>query len=101
MYEAVVLMITALWSLRCHDKSRVISVGYSMLLILYITLLRRTPEYNEEIRYHISFLPDVKVWTGNLLNVILYIPLGGTIYNMAASIKGTAFAHCFHPFSVK
>lgn len=63
-----------------------------MLLTLYITLLRRTPEYNEEIRYHISFLPDVKVWTGNLLNVILYIPLGGTIYNMAASIKGTAFA---------
>ena len=34
----------------------------------------------------------MKVWTGNLLNVILYIPLGGTIYNMAASIKGTAFA---------
>lgn len=92
VYEAVVLMITALWSLRCHDKSRVIPVGYSMLLILYITLLRRTPEYNEEIRYHISFLPDVKVWTGNLLNVILYIPLGGTIYNMVASIKGTAFA---------
>ena len=79
VYEAVVLMMTALGSLRCHDKSRVIPVGYSMLLILYITLLRRTPEYNEEIRYHISFLPDVKVWTGNLLNVILYI-------------KGTAFA---------
>ena len=53
VYEAVVLMMTALGSLRCHDKSRVIPVGYSMLLILYITLLRRTPEYNEEIRYHI------------------------------------------------
>ena len=51
VYEAVVLMMTALGSLRCHDKSRVIPVGYSMLLILYITLLRRTPEYNEEIRY--------------------------------------------------
>lgn len=32
VYEAVVLMMTALGSLRCHDKSRVIPVGYSMLL---------------------------------------------------------------------
>lgn len=92
VYEAVVLMMTALGSWRCHGKNRVIPVGYSIFLILYITLLRRAPEYNEAIRYHISSLPDVKVWTGNLLNVILYVPLGGTIYNMVASIKGTAFA---------
>ena len=92
VYEAVVLMMTALGSWRCHGKNRVIPVGYSIFLILYITLLRRAPEYNEAIRYHISFLPDVKVWAGNLLNVILYVPLGGTIYNMVASIKGTAFA---------
>ena len=38
------------------------------------------------------FQDNQLIWTGNLLNVILYIPLGGTIYNMAVSIKGTAFA---------
>lgn len=32
VYEAVVLMMTALGSLRCHDKSRVIPVGYSMIV---------------------------------------------------------------------
>lgn len=51
------------------------------LLVFYgvflITLLRREPGYNENIRLYLKLWPDADVWAGNLLNVILYIPLDG------------------------
>ena len=49
-----------------------------MFLILYITLLRRAPGYNENIRVHLKLWPNAGVWAGNLLNLILYIPFGWT-----------------------
>ena len=51
---------------------------YSVFLILYITLLRRAPGYNENIRMHLKLWPNAGVWAGNLLNLILYIPFGWT-----------------------
>lgn len=51
-------------------------MGYSVFLILYITLLRRAPGYDENIRLTLKFLPNAGLWAGNLLNLVLYIPLG-------------------------
>lgn len=52
--------------------------AYSVLLIFYITLLRRAPGYNENIRLHLKLWPNAGVWAGNLLNLILYVPFGWT-----------------------
>lgn len=54
-------------------------VFYGVFLILYITLLRREPGYNENIRLYLKLWPDADVWAGNLLNVVLYIPFGWAI----------------------
>ena len=53
--------------------------AYSVLLIFYITLLRRAPGYNENIRLHLKLWPNAGVWAGNLLNLILYVPFGWTV----------------------
>lgn len=49
-----------------------------MFLILYITLLRRAPGYNESIRLHLKLWPNAGVLAGDFLNLILYVPLGWT-----------------------
>lgn len=54
-------------------------VFYGVFLILYITLLRREPGYNENIRLYLKLWPDADVWAGNLLNVVLYIPFGWAV----------------------
>lgn len=51
---------------------------YCVFLILYITLLRRAPGYNECIRLRLKLRPNVVVWAGNLLNLVLYVPYGVT-----------------------
>lgn len=51
---------------------------YCVFLILYITLLRRAPGYNENIRLRLKLWPNAGVWAGNLLNLILYVPYGVT-----------------------
>ena len=51
---------------------------YSVFLILYITLLRRAPGYNESIRLRLKLWPNAGVWAGNLLNLLLYVPYGAT-----------------------
>ena len=43
-------------------------VFYGVFLILYITLLRREPGYNENIRLYLKLWPDADVWAGNLLD---------------------------------
>lgn len=53
---------------------------YCVFLILYITLLRRAPGYNESIRLHLKLWPNAGVWAGNLLNLILYVPYGTTCW---------------------
>lgn len=47
-------------------------------LILYITLLRRAPGYNESIRFRLKLWSNAGVWAGNLLNLLLYVPYGAT-----------------------
>lgn len=51
---------------------------YCIFLILYITLLRRAPGYNESIRLRLKQWPNAGVWAGNLLNLLLYVPYGAT-----------------------
>ena len=51
---------------------------YCIFLILYIALLRRTPIHHESIRWRLQFGVNTKSWAGNLLNILLYIPLGWT-----------------------
>ena len=74
----LVLLGTITWHNR-KDKHW-LSVAYCVFLILYITLLRRAPGYNESIRLRLKLWPNAGVWAGNLLNLILYIPYGATSY---------------------
>lgn len=60
-----------------RKRPRILS-GYCIFLILYITLLRRAPGYDESVRWSLRFWPRAGIWAGNLLNILLYIPLGWT-----------------------
>ena len=62
-------------------------MGYSVFLILYITLLRRAPGYDENVRLTLKFLPNAGLWAGDLLNLVLYIPLGWTAQKCLRSSK--------------
>ena len=76
--EIVILVALGLLAwLNRKEKSWLPSV-YSVFLILYITLLRRAPGYNENIRLHLKLWPNAGVWAGDFLNLILYVPFGGT-----------------------
>ena len=76
--ECIILIALGLLAwLNRKDKQWLLTV-YSVFLILYITLLRRAPGYNENIRLHLKLWPNAGVWAGNLLNLILYIPFGWT-----------------------
>lgn len=72
----LVLLGTIAWHNR-KDKQW-LPVVYCVFLILYITLLRRAPGYNESIRLRLKLWPNAGVWAGNLLNLILYVPYGVT-----------------------
>lgn len=67
-------------------------VAYSVFLILYITLLRRAPGYNENIRLHLKLWPNAGVWAGNLLNLALYIPFGWTSHSWKPNRKRIVIA---------
>lgn len=72
--EIVILVVLGLLAwLNRKEKS-----WLPTFLILYITLLRRAPGYNENIRLHLKLWPNAGVWAGNLLNLILYVPFGWT-----------------------
>lgn len=72
----LVLLGTIAWYDRKEHPG--LPLVYSVFLILYITLLRRAPGYNESIRLRLKLWPNAGVWAGNLLNLILYIPYGVT-----------------------
>ena len=74
---AILVALGLLAWLNRKEKSWLPTV-YSVFLILYITLLRRAPGYNEISRLHLKLWPNAGVWAGNLLNLILYVPLGWT-----------------------
>ena len=90
--EIICLVLVALIAF-CNSKdNRWFPVGYSTFLILYITLLRRAPGYNENIRLHLKLWPNAGVWAGNLLNLILYIPFGWTSQRWKPNRKKIAVA---------
>lgn len=74
---AILVVIWLLAWLNRKDKQW-FPTAYSVFMILYITLLRRAPGYNENIRLHLKLWPNAGVWAGNLLNLILYVPFGWT-----------------------
>ena len=74
--EIIFLTILGLAAWIAGRKRPRILPGYCIFLILYITLLRRAPGYDESIRWNLRFWPRAGIWAGNLLNILLYIPLG-------------------------
>lgn len=64
VYEAVVLMMTALGSLRCHDKSRVIPVGYRMNYIRYWQASGESIKTSIRTRTRIEQLTEEGHYTG-------------------------------------
>lgn len=76
--EAMLLVALGLLAWLNRKDKQWLPVVYSVFLILYITLLRRAPGYNENIRLHLKLWPNAGVWAGNLLNLILYVPFSWT-----------------------
>ena len=76
--ELAFLVILGILAWKGRRKVSWLLLGYSAFLILYITILRRAPGYDENIRLHLKFLPNAGIWAGNLLNLILYVPFGYT-----------------------
>lgn len=76
--EAMILVALGLLAWLNRKEKSWLPTAYSVFLILYITLLRRAPGYNENIRLHLKLWPNAGVWAGNLLNLILYVPFGWT-----------------------
>lgn len=76
--EIIVLSVLAIITWHNRKKYPGFPPVYCAFLILYITLLRCAPGYNESIRLSLKLWPNVGVWAGNLLNMILYVPYGVT-----------------------
>ena len=90
--EGLILVAIGLIAWTNRKKQQWLPAGYSTFLILYITLLRRAPGYNENIRLHLKLWPDAGLWAGNLLNLILYIPFGWTSWIWKHNSKKTIMA---------
>ena len=85
--EAVALLVLAVLAWLTRKQFPILPVVYSVFLVLYITLLRRAPGYDEEIRW---------LWAGNLLNLALFVPLGWTAAGLAKRrAKGILFVVLF------
>lgn len=74
--EAIGLIVLWLIVLYDQEQGRWPLVAYSVFLILYITILRRTPGCSETIKLYLRMWPNAGIWAGNLLNLFLYVPLG-------------------------
>ena len=81
--EAAALLVLAVLVWLARKRLPVLPVVYSVFLALYITLLRRAPGYDEEIRWHLAFWSGAGLWAGNLLNLALFLPLGWTAAGLA------------------
>lgn len=94
--EAVALLVLAVLAWLTRKQFPILPVVYSVFLVLYITLLRRAPGYDEEIRWHLAFWSGVGLWAGNLLNLALFVPLGWTAAGLAkCRAKGILFVVLF------
>ena len=86
--EIVILIALGLLVWLNRTEKPWLPTAYSVVLILCITLLRRAPGYNENIRLHLKLWPNADVWAGNLLNLILYVPFGWTSQRWKPDRKG-------------
>ena len=94
--EAVALLVLVVLAWLTRKRFPILPVVYSVFLVLYITLLRRAPGYDEEIRWHLAFWSGVGLWAGNLLNLALFVPLGWTAAGLAkCRAKGILFVVLF------
>ena len=94
--EAAALLVLAVLVWLARKRLPVLPVVYSVFLVLYITLLRRAPGYDEEIRWHLSFWTSAGFWAGNLLNLMLFLPLGWTAAGLTKRrAKGILFVVLF------
>lgn len=94
--EAAALLVLAVLAWLARKQFRMLPAIYSMFLVLYITLLRRAPGYDEEIRWHLAFWSGVGLWAGNLLNLALFVPLGWTAAGLTKRrAKGILFVVLF------
>ena len=90
--ECVILIVLGLLAWFNRKDRQWLPTAYSVFLILYITLLRRAPGYNENIQLHLKLCPNAGVWAGNLLNLILYVPFGWTSQRWKANGKRIVIA---------
>lgn len=90
--ECVILIALGLLAWLNRKEKSWLPTVYSVFLILYITLLRRAPGYNENIRLHLKLWSNAGVWAGNLLNLILYVPFGWTSQRWKPNRKKIAIA---------
>lgn len=75
------VLVVLLWIIWKYRKvSPYAMVAYSIFIIIYITLLRRTPVYDSQIRLKIGNWRKSEFWSGTVLNICLYIPLGYSGY---------------------
>ena len=94
--EAVALLVLAVLVWLARKRLPMLPVVYSVFLVLYITLLRRAPGYDEEIRWHLALWSGAGLWAGNLLNLALFLPLGWTAAGLAkCRVKGILFVVLF------
>ncbi len=78
-FEEVLLLISAgAVSMYGRRKWKTLPFLYSIFLIVYITLLRRSPGYQEEIQLHLQLWANAGTLAGNVWNVLLYLPFGWT-----------------------
>lgn len=80
MKELLVLTVGACVAWKLGKKKPCMSVMYSIFLILYITLIRRTPGYTEPVRFYAGEWKETGFWAGGILNILLYVPFGYTDY---------------------
>lgn len=90
--ECVILIVLGFLAWFNRKDRQWLPTAYSVFLILYITLLRRAPGYNENIQLHLKLWPNAGVWAGNLLNLILYVPFGWTSQRWKANGKRIVIA---------
>lgn len=94
--ETAALLVLAVLAWLARKQFPMLPAIYSVFLVLYITLLRRAPGYDEEIRWHLAFWSGVGLWAGNLLNLALFVPLGWTAAGLAkCRAKGILFVVLF------
>ena len=96
--EAIFLLFAAFIIYKYRKERIWLFTAYYDFVILYITLLHRQPVYERTLKLEIDLLPSDGGWAGNLLNLLLYIPLGLAACRWNAD--GTKIVFCSFLMSV-